>query len=574
MMDKGKIKYLLIVLVLIATSCFVAREKSIRNKEKTKSLLETQYYKLFTDATKHALFGNYKNAISLYNACIDLKPNQAAPYYQLSSIYLRTKEVDLAASYAEKAVFLDSMNIWYLIQLANIYQFQGSFEKAISTYEKLNKIKDDDEIKYNLAILYDKAGRDEEALNILKTLSEDNRDSREILLMQHNLYNNLRKYDSAIYKLELITKYFPDDMSGYGMLAEYLNEIGRNNYAGRVYRTMMKKDSTNGLVILSFGEFYLKNALVDSAFVLFNKAFCCSDLDIKDKISFIVGYINNKDFITQHADYVIKLMNEIDKRQRKFGYYAAKADIFINLEKYDLAKSLLDTALTYEKNNYLLWEQTLLINSYLGKYDDVIKISSECLNYFKDKPNVYFYRADAYRNIKNDDKALEDIDTILSEKPEKRIKIQTLNLAAEIYRSKTEFVKSDSCFEEILKIDENNLMIRNNYAYYLSLRGEKLNKAEELSRLTIEKEPNNSTYLDTYGWILYKKGEFNKAKSYIESAIRNGAYTNAEVLEHYGDIMNEIGKCNEAIEAFNQAYTINNSKELEEKISKTMSSCE
>ena len=116
-------------------------------------------------------------------------------------------------------------------------------------------------------------------------------------------------------------------------------------------------------------------------------------------------------------------------------------------------------------------------------------------------------------------------------------------------------------------------MIRNNFAYYLSLRGEKLNKAEELSKLTIEKEPNNSTYLDTYGWILYKKGEYNKAKSYIEAAIRNGAYNNDEVLEHYGDIMNEIGKCDEAIEAYNQAYEINNSELLKEKISKIMSSC-
>ena len=570
-MEIKKIKY--IIIVLIATSCFVAKEKGIKNNEKTKSLLETQYYKLFTDATKHALFGNYKNAITLYNACIDLKPKQAAPYYQLSSIYLRIKEVDIATSYAEKAVSLDSMNIWYLIQLANIYQFQSSYEKAINTYERLLRIKDDDEISYNLAILYEKAGRDENALKILKKLGKDNRDSREILLMQHNLYNNLRKYDSAIYKLELITKYFPEDMSGYGMLAEYLNEIGRKNYAKRVYRTMMKKDSTNGLVMLSFGEFYLRNALLDSAFVLFNKAFCCSDLEIKDKISFIVGYINNRDFITQHSDYVIKLLNEIDKKQRKFGYYAAKADIFINLEKYNVAKFLLDSALTYEKNNYLLWEQTLLINSYLGNYNDVIKISTECLNYFKDKPNVYFYRADAYRNIKNDNKALEDIDTILSEKTEKKIKIQTLNLAAEIYRSKSEFHKSDSCFEEILKIDENNLMIRNNFAYYLSLRGEKLNKAEELSKLTIEKEPNNSTYLDTYGWILYKKGEYNKAKSYIEAAIRNGAYNNDEVLEHYGDIMNEIGKCDEAIEAYNQAYEINNSELLKEKISKIMSSC-
>ncbi len=568
-------KNLFILLIIVLTSGCLATKKTIfQDKEKAESIIETQYYKLFTDATKHALFENYKNAIPLYKACIDIYPDRAAPYYQLSRIYIKINEADIARNLAETAVSLDSSNTWYMKHLANIYQYQGYIYKAIDLYEKILKLKSDDEIRYNLAILYNKASENEKAFKVLNQMEEENQESREVIIMKHNIYHEMRKYDSAVYVLESITKYFPDDISGYGMLAEYLSEIGRNKYAGDVYREILKIEPNNGLAILSFGEFFLKENKTDSAFKYLKRAFCCSDLMLKDKISIVVGYINNNEFLQKNYVMIDSLLDVINKKDRKFEYYAAKADIYINLEKYDKAKPFLDSALIYEKKNFMLWEQTLIINSYLSKNEDVIIIATECLNYFNDKPNIYLFRASAYNNLNLNKMAILDIDSLLNKKSQNRLKIQAYNLAAEIYRQDEEFNKSDSCFEEIIRIDPENLIIRNNYAYYLSLRGVNLKKAEELSRLTIEKEPNNATYLDTYGWVLYKIGNYKQARNYIELAIRNGAYNNAEVLEHYGDIMMSLESCNEALEAYEKAYEINQEIRLEGKITKVKENCE
>jgi len=125
----------------------------------------------------------------------------------------------------------------------------------------------------------------------------------------------------------------------------------------------------------------------------------------------------------------------------------------------------------------------------------------------------------------------------------------------------------------ILAVDPQNLMIRNNYSYYLSLRKEKLDYALELSRLTIEMEPTNATYLDTYGWILFKTGEIKEAKKYIELAIRNGAYNNSEVLDHYGDIMLEIGNCLEAIEAWETIKEVDTEYDINEKLESVKEDC-
>ena len=109
----------------------------------------------------------------------------------------------------------------------------------------------------------------------------------------------------------------------------------------------------------------------------------------------------------------------------------------------------------------------------------------------------------------------------------------------------------------------------NNYAYYLSLEKAELKKAEKMSAKTVELEPKNSTYLDTYAWILYQQGSYSLAKFYIERAVDN---LNKEedpgvVLEHYGDILWMNNNDEKAMEMWQKSYDSGNkTEELKKKI--------
>ena len=127
------------------------------------------------------------------------------------------------------------------------------------------------------------------------------------------------------------------------------------------------------------------------------------------------------------------------------------------------------------------------------------------------------------------------------------LKLQFYTFLAESYQSAGNNEKSDEFFELALKIDPDNLLLMNNYSYYLSIREEKLEFAEKISKKTIEAEPENSTYLDTYAWIMYKIGNYKKAKEYIEKAIDFGGKEDPEILEHYGDILDIQGHKEEAL---------------------------
>ncbi len=561
-------------LIILIIGC--SNQRNLKNVVNRKSIDKdsSEYYNVFTEATKHALFGNYRNAINLYNLCVRNYSNQAAPYYQLSSIYMKLKDFELSKYYGRKAEKLDNDNIWYKLHLANLYQFEQKYDSASFLYEEIIEIKDDPEYLYNLVLLYSQTKNDEKALRIIGKLENEYSESKELYIMKHDIYNNLKKYDSAVYQLEKLISLFPYETNNYGLLAEYLSEIGRNKYADSIYKRVLKNDSTNGLVLLSYGDFYLNKNKPDSAFSLYSKAMCCSDLNIESKINAIAPFLQNEVMFMRYKDNIKSLLKDIDESKPSYQKLALISDIYIKEKKFDSAKVVMDSILEIKRDNEMLWEQSLFIDNYLGDNEDIVSKTDYAVEKFSDNINFWLLRAYAAKATEKYDIAEASTDSGLVKTEEEEKIVQFYNIKAELYRIKESNEKSDEYFEKALSIDPDNSMILNNYSYYLSLRGEKLDMAAEMSEKSLELEPGNPIFLDTYAWILFKKKDYKEAKKYIEKAVRNGAHDNTEVLEHYGEIMLKLGMCKEAIEAWEQAIAIDSKYPLKEKIMKAKSNCQ
>ena len=115
------------------------------------------------------------------------------------------------------------------------------------------------------------------------------------------------------------------------------------------------------------------------------------------------------------------------------------------------------------------------------------------------------------------------------------------------------YPESDNAYDLALQLDPDNVAVLNNYAYYLSLRNNKLDKAEKMAKHANELQANVSSYEDTYGWILYREAKYEEAKKWIEMAITNGAIHNPVILEHFGDVMYKLGNTDQAYEYWNKA---------------------
>jgi Tfp pilus assembly protein PilF len=139
----------------------------------------------------------------------------------------------------------------------------------------------------------------------------------------------------------------------------------------------------------------------------------------------------------------------------------------------------------------------------------------------------------------------------------------------DVYFLQKEYSKTDKYFAKALKLQPNNILALNNYAYYLSLRKTKLSKALSMSRITIDTEPNNATYLDTYAWILYEMKRYEEAKKVFQRALVNGGNEEGVMLEHYGDVLYALGEFSNAQIYWQRALEKgNDTPELREKLKK------
>ena len=112
-------------------------------------------------------------------------------------------------------------------------------------------------------------------------------------------------------------------------------------------------------------------------------------------------------------------------------------------------------------------------------------------------------------------------------------------------------------YDEALKYNDKNIVVLNNYAYFLSLDKKDLKKAERMSAMAVKLEPNNSTYLDTYAWIFFVQGNYSLAKIYIENALANDKTNSAELIDHYGDKEKAVEQWKKAKEAGKESEVLN-----------------
>jgi tetratricopeptide (TPR) repeat protein len=206
---------------------------------------------------------------------------------------------------------------------------------------------------------------------------------------------------------------------------------------------------------------------------------------------------------------------------------------------------------------FQIWEQVLLIEIQNEMYDSLALHAPQAIEVFPNQPLPYLFAGVAQTMLGDYQEAiyfLEDgLNYVLGNK---RLKEQFYAQLADAYHRIKNHAKSDTYFDKTLQVNPNNATALNNYAYYLAVRKEKLDKALELIEKSNRLSPNNPVFLDTYAWVLYQKEDYTQALEKIEKVFELKADQEAEVMEHYGDILKANGKNQAALEQYQKAAAL------------------
>ena len=576
-MKKIELVYLIVLTILVA-SCGTAKKqtsttmpvKSEVNEASISTEEKNEFEYTFIEGLKQKMIGNQQAAVSLFSKCLEINPNSSPAMFELAKIHSSNGDQTSSSLLLEKAIKLDPENKWYKLLLAQIYQQGKQYEKAAGVYQQLQENDPEDlEYMYMTAALLSSAKKYDQAINAYNKLEQKVGVNDQISVEKQQIYQAAGKKKEAQAELQKLIDSNPKEAHYYGLMADFYlsekDEINALNY----YNKILEIDPDNGFVLFSLTSFYREKEDKEKAWEYIKKGFQNKTVDVETKIQYyiLVTSESKTPFFTN--DQVSELVNiMVETNADDYRVFTVYAEYLISKGKLAEARDQLRKVLETNKDNYMIWERMLLVSNDLLDFKSVYTDSEKAIELFPNQPILYGLHAVACLQLEKYEDAIRILDEgdayVLSNIP---LKIQFDLYRAEANYKLGKVEAAFKAFDDVIVLDPENWLAMNNYAYYLSLRNENLEKAEQLSGRAVRANPDNPTYLDTYAWVLFMRKDYTLAKFYMETAIKNGGEKNGVIVEHYGDILFMLGEKELALEQWKKAEKIGDAGEfISEKI--------
>jgi len=508
---------------------------------------------LFLDGVKHFMLEDYDKALQLFQKAYTLTPNNAAINYKLAETYLVLKNPKAATPFAQAAIVKEPKNAYYYLLLAQLHTEQKQFTEAAQAYNDLMRnVPNSDQYLFQLADLYLSQSKYADALKTYDRIEKQFGPMEQLSVNRQQIYLRQKNVTKAIEEGEKLLANSPSDVRYFLAQAELYNANQQTDKAIVTLQKALRMEPNNPFAHLMLSDLHRQKGEREQSEKEIKLAFASPELDIDTKVRILVDLIRqlpNREI----EDVSLELVDlTIQSHPEEAKAFAVAGDLQAIVGKKNDARNNYLKAVKLDDSHFKIWQQIVLLDAELNESAALVKHSEEALELFPNQAIFWFYNGTGHLIEKNYDKAVKALEH------GKRLSIAEPELVAQFnmqlgdgYNSLKDYKKSDASYEEVLAQDANNEHVLNNYSYFLSVRNENLAKAKDMASRLVTKFPNNPTYLDTYGWVLYKSGDYKGALKYLEQAV--ALSDDATIVEHYGDVLFKLGKKEEAIAQWQRA---------------------
>ena len=522
----------------------------------------------FYEAIRFKEAGQYDQALEAYRMCETIDSLNGGLQSELGQLYAALGN-SKAALKATKAAYNSAPdNWWYGINLVSLYAALKQLDKAIDVAGALQRVFPNKEEVYQiLSTLYKQAEKPEKAIAALNKLEALTGIDGAISMDKFSIYLGMKQNKKAIAEIDKLSAKFPTDMRYKVLRGDIYMYQELPEKAFEIYKHVESEEPNNPYVYVSLSNYYKQQNNNELARFNVVKALKLDALEVEQKISILGDYV--KDMIRDtikldETESMFKLLVERYPLEEKvYDYYA----VFLQYRKrFPEALSMYETMLNINPKNEQTWLQIFQLRIQNANFEGLKTDADRAIAVFPENHPFYFYKGIAEIQLKNYPAALQANKKALSlaTESDKAVQSDYYSQIGDVYYRMDSTLLAFEAYDKALEANPGNVYVLNNYAYYLSEKNQNLKKAESMSAKTIEKEPKNSTYLDTYAWIFYQQGNYSLAKFYIERAIDNldNKQDPGVVLEHYGDILMKVGNPEKAFEIYQKSYQTENKTEI------------
>lgn len=503
------------------------------------------------------MLGKNVESINLYNEFVKKHPQNATANYNLSRLFFQNKNTIESEKFAKTATTLEPNNNYFQEFYTQVLVYNNHIKDAEKQYDLLiKKNPQNPEYIYRKAQLFLKTKNYEKTVETLSEYENRTGFNEDIIIQKKNLYLILNKPDSAIKEIKKMQHEYPAIVEYPILIADIYEAENNSLEVDKIYQSIEQNFSDDATAQVALAQYYLSKKNQQEYNRLMLKIMQNKNLSTETKIALIIPSLKkiNSDSISKD-DTIIELVKSIstnapDNKEAILIY----ANVLSVSKQNSKAIEQYNRYLQIDKTNLEIWTQIASLYFEEKMFDSTLSICKNAETYFPNNSIVLFYSGIALIQKNEIEKAIPILrNAIQNEKQNKGLLAQIHSTLGDAFNTLGKYKLSDSSFDEALKIIPNDASILNNYAYYLSVRNERLIDAEKMSKKSLEIQPNSKSFLDTYGWILYQQGNFEDAKIYIDKAIKSNGDEDGTLFEHLGDVFYKLNNFVKAKEYWQKA---------------------
>ena len=535
---------------------------------------QRKYDYFFLEAMRLKEKKDYASAFGLLQHCLDIHPNAASALYEVSQYYMFLRQVPQGQEALEKAVASAPDNYWYSQGLASLYQQQNELDKAITLLEQMAvRLPGKQDPLFNLLDLYGRQEKYDEVISTLNRLEKHMGKNEQLSMEKFRIYLQMKDDKKAFQEIESLVQEYPMDMRYQVILGDVYLQNGKKQEAYDVYQKVLAAEPDNPMAIFSMASYYkqtgqegLYQQQLDT--LLLNKK-----VTPDTKVSVMRQMIVENEQADKDSTQIIALFDRIMKQEQddpQIPMLYAQYLLSKNMEAESVP--VLEQVVDLDPTNKAA--RMMLVGTAVRKedYKQIIKVCEPGIEATPDALEFYYYLAIAYNQAEQPDSVVSICKRALEHTTadsKKEVVSDFYSILGDMYHTQKQMKEAYAAYDSALVYNPSNIGALNNYAYYLSVERRDLDKAEEMSYKTVKAEPNNATYLDTYAWILFEKGNYAEARIYIDNAMKSDDEKSDVIVEHCGDIYYMTGDVDGALSYWKKALEMGSeSKTLKQKIEK------
>lgn len=533
---------------------------------------DSRYDYMLTEALRQKYVGDVNEAARLFEKCIETDPSRSVPYFELAQIYSAAGMGEKSVSHAALAARLEPDNYWYQLAAGSLFTQYEQKDSALVYFARALKA-DSRAVEVNsiLAGLYAERGEADKADSLFSMLNNQGALSDDMFLMMISGLIMKGDLQEAARRTELLIEREPEEIRYKALLADISYEEGNIEKSDSIYRSIIEKnpDDIETQLLYLMNQLYKKDYADISVFL--NNIFDSEIVERERKISVAGRLLSDTAYVTENSHSLEESLLILEANYpNDEEILSLRPGMYESAGRRDEAISRYEEMVKTVKPGFYSAERLILLYAETGDYRKLYDLAAVYSRANNRSIIGKVYYAIAAMELKEYDVADAELKkALILAGNDEGMKVQVLSMMGDLKFRMKDPQAAYGYYEEALQISPEEVIVLNNYAYFLAEDGKDLKKALKMAEEVMRREGDNPTYIDTYAWVLHKLGKHRKAWKEMQRIIGAGGAGDPEILEHIGYILYELGRCEDAVTYWKKSLEKDATKTyLEEEIKK------